>query len=124
MLVSGHGQLEEGGDHSLNRCHLQRYVPRVERLKTQLDPTLSLAQIALRFCLSHPAITTVIPGVRNSEQVIQNLAVAQQAALPSDLYDRIIDLWHDEFSHNVRTSIGEEDEGYKWFKLLDEMSQF
>jgi aryl-alcohol dehydrogenase-like predicted oxidoreductase len=41
----------------------------------------TLAQTALKFTLLHPAVTTVIPGVKTSEQVRANLAALSAPAL-------------------------------------------
>lgn len=62
-------------------------------------------------CLSHPAITAAIPGVQNAEQVKCNLAVIEQGPLPQELLDQITALWQEEFYRDVRTSVGEEEEG-------------
>jgi aryl-alcohol dehydrogenase-like predicted oxidoreductase len=72
---------------------------------------LPLAQIALRFCLSHPAIRTVIPGVRTAEQVRYNLAASEQGPLLQQLQFHMSRLWNEEFQYQVRTSIGEAGEG-------------
>jgi aryl-alcohol dehydrogenase-like predicted oxidoreductase len=90
---------------------LQQTLQRVARVKCLVPPQVPLAHIALRFCLSHPAVTAVIPGVRNAEQVICNLAALEQGPLPQELLDQIPRLWTEEFCYNVRTSIGEEGEG-------------
>ena len=42
----------------------------------------SLAEAALRFCLSGKAVSTVIPGIRNIQQAEQNLAAADKGPLP------------------------------------------
>jgi len=90
---------------------LQRTVRRVNRVKSLVGPETSLTQMALRFCLSHPAITTVIPGVQNAQQVKCNLAVIEQGPLSQDFLDHIANLWQEDFRYNVRTSVGEEGEG-------------
>jgi aryl-alcohol dehydrogenase-like predicted oxidoreductase len=90
---------------------LERTVHRVDSLKALVGSDLPLAQVALRFCLSHPAITAVVAGVRNEEQVRCNLAVQEQGPLPQELLDQIAELWQNDFCHNVRTSVGEEGEG-------------
>lgn len=90
---------------------LQRTVRRVNRIKALVGTDASLTQVALRFCLSHPAITAVIPGVQNAEQVQCNLAVLEQGPLSQELLDHITALWQEDFSHDVRTSVGEEGEG-------------
>jgi len=90
---------------------LKQTVQRVDRVKSFVDSTVPLAQIALRFCVSHPAITAVIPGVRTAEQVRCNLAAGPQGPLPQQLQDHLTHLWSEEFQYNVRTSIGEVGEG-------------
>ena len=40
-----------------------------------------LPEIALRFCLSHPAVSTVIPGMRKVRHVEANLAVSDKGPL-------------------------------------------
>ena len=87
---------------------LTRTIRRVELLKAFIEPAYPLAQLALSFCLSHPAVTTVIPGVRSVDQVECNLATMSKEKLPQSLLDTIDKLWHEEFCYNVRTSIGGE----------------
>ena len=50
---------------------------RVEALKRYLKPDRpTLAALALKFCLSHPAVSTVIPGMRRISHVDSNCAVS------------------------------------------------
>ncbi|MGD0462887.1 MAG: aldo/keto reductase [Tepidisphaeraceae bacterium] len=50
---------------------------RVEALKQFLKPDRpTLATLALKFCLSHPAVSTVIPGMRRIAQVDSNCAAS------------------------------------------------
>jgi aryl-alcohol dehydrogenase-like predicted oxidoreductase len=54
----------------------------VQAIAADLDVAIDeLAEIALRFCLSHPAVTTVIPGMRSLESVNANVAAAQRGPL-------------------------------------------
>ncbi len=90
---------------------LQQTLRRVEMVKTLVDPTLPLAQFALRFCLSHPAIAATIPGIREASHASCNIEVLTQETLPQSILDQITRLWNEDFRFNVRTSIGEEGEG-------------
>lgn len=90
---------------------LQQIVRRVNRVKALVHPDTSLTQLALRFCLSHPAVTAVIPGVKKVQHVQENLAAIKQGPLPQELLDQITALWQEDFFYNIRTSIGEEGEG-------------
>lgn len=49
----------------------------------------TLAQLALQFVLSHPAVTTVIPGAKTVQQLEQNVAVGYLPPLSRELLDQI-----------------------------------
>lgn len=56
---------------------LARTVDRVERIREDLEGSgLTLPQAALQFVLDHPAVSTVIPGIRNVAQAEANAAVS------------------------------------------------
>ncbi len=48
-------------------------LERVERLKSLVPAEMSLAQLALRFILNHPTVSTVIPGMRKIRNVENNM---------------------------------------------------
>ncbi len=53
----------------------QEVFDRVERLKSLLgDEAESLAELALRYTLSHDAVSTVIPGMRTGKHVTANIS--------------------------------------------------
>ncbi|MBI3248712.1 MAG: aldo/keto reductase [Deltaproteobacteria bacterium] len=58
----------------------------------------NLAQAALRFILSNPAVSTVIPGIRTVQQVEDNLLVSGRS-LPAEDVVRLQDLYRNEFCH-------------------------
>ena len=63
---------------------------RVQALVRDLQiPVEELPAIALRFCLSHPAVSTVIPGMRNSRHVAANIASADAGPLPPGTLDKL-----------------------------------
>jgi len=49
----------------------------------------SLSELALRFCLSHPAVTTVIPGMRTVRHVESNTAVSDGRTLSPELREAL-----------------------------------
>ena len=62
----------------------QQVAEHTARLKQALgDRHGTLAQAALRFCLSHPAVSTVIPGMRSVRNVESNCAVSDRGPLPA-----------------------------------------
>ncbi|GGM35580.1 aldo/keto reductase [Paraliobacillus quinghaiensis] len=48
-----------------------------EIAKTEVPKETKMATWALAWCLKHPAVTTVIPGCKNPEQVISNAEAAE-----------------------------------------------
>lgn len=50
-------------------------------------PLEGLPEIALRFCISHPAVSTVIPGMRRPERIAYNAAAVGQGPLPPNALD-------------------------------------
>jgi len=49
----------------------------------------SLAEMSLRFCLSHPAVSVVIPGMRTVAHVDANLAASDGHGLPGTLLSEL-----------------------------------
>lgn len=63
---------------------------RVQRLLPLLgDEAKSLPELALRFCLHHTAVSTVIPGMRTTRHVTANTGVSDKGPLPEKLVERL-----------------------------------
>jgi aryl-alcohol dehydrogenase-like predicted oxidoreductase len=57
-----------------------------------------LPGIALRFCLAHPAVTTVIPGMRTRAHVESNCSLSDQGPLPAETLEILKrHAWHRNF---------------------------
>jgi aryl-alcohol dehydrogenase-like predicted oxidoreductase len=82
-----------------NPDNLQATLPRVERLRPVVPAGMSMPQLALRHILAHPAVSTVIPGMRKLGHVEQNIGVSDGQAFPAPLltelrthrWDRTVD---------------------------------
>ena len=59
-------------------------VAHVDALRRDLGAAASIPDTALRFCLSHPAVSTVIPGMRSRRHVESNAALSDAGALPAE----------------------------------------
>ncbi len=69
---------------------LERTVKRVEAIREDLARTrLTLAQAALKFVLAHPAVSTVIPGIRNVAQAEANCGISDLPDLPPDVLENL-----------------------------------
>ena len=71
--------------------NLSASVDRAERLKALLPEGMSLPSMALRFILSHPNVSTIIPGMRKLRHVESNIEASGAGALPSELIGELRD---------------------------------
>lgn len=75
-----------------------RELAKAEQLKFLVHgPVKSLGQAAIAFCIAHPAVSVVIPGARNAEQMRENAAGADVEIPPEDL-QRVAALWRSGFA--------------------------
>jgi aryl-alcohol dehydrogenase-like predicted oxidoreductase len=77
-----------GGDFRNLYFHpenLAATLERVERLRPVVPADMTMPQLVLRHILHHPAVSTVIPGMRKLRHVEQNLGVSGQPPLPESL---------------------------------------
>jgi aryl-alcohol dehydrogenase-like predicted oxidoreductase len=80
--------------------NLQATLARVARLRPVVPAGMTMPQLALRHILQHPAVSTVIPGMRTSLHVEQNVSVSDGQKLSVDLmtelrthrWDRTVDI--------------------------------
>jgi aryl-alcohol dehydrogenase-like predicted oxidoreductase len=66
-------------------------VDRAEALRPLVPAGSSLPEMALRFILSHPAVSTIIPGMRKIGHVESNIAASDAGPLPVDLVENLRD---------------------------------
>jgi aryl-alcohol dehydrogenase-like predicted oxidoreductase len=59
------------------------------------------AQLALRWILDQPGVSTVIPGARNAAQVRGNVAAAELEPLPVDVLDALHDIYDTQIREHV-----------------------
>jgi aryl-alcohol dehydrogenase-like predicted oxidoreductase len=65
--------------------NLQATLARVARVQEDLPAGMDLPELALRFILHHPAVSTVIPGMRTERHVERNLSASDGRPFPADL---------------------------------------
>jgi aryl-alcohol dehydrogenase-like predicted oxidoreductase len=67
----------------------------VERLRPLVPEGVTLAQFALAWILSHPAVSTVIPGARKADQVIANAQASAWAPLSTETLAAVQEVYDD-----------------------------
>jgi aryl-alcohol dehydrogenase-like predicted oxidoreductase len=68
---------------------LAETLPRVEALQALVPPGSSLPDLALRFILHHPAVSTTIPGMRSPGHVESNIAASDAPPLDATLIEAL-----------------------------------
>ncbi len=80
----------------------ERAVDLVERLRERVPSDMGLADLALRWCLDHPAVTTVIPGAKRADQILQNARVSDLQTLPAALHQDLAAFYRSEVRDWIR----------------------
>lgn len=65
--------------------NLESSVDHADRLKPLVPKKMTMAEMALRFILSNPTVSTSIPGMRTEKHVRQNIGTSDGKGLPKDL---------------------------------------
>ena len=65
--------------------NLSASVDRAEALRPLIPEGMDMAEMALRFILANPTVSTVIPGMRKLRHVEANITASDGRALPADL---------------------------------------
>ena len=65
--------------------NLRETVARAQALRPLVPAGESMAQLALRFILSNPDVSTVIPGMRTPAHLAANVVAAEAGPLPDEL---------------------------------------
>lgn len=70
----------------------ENLIPSVERadaLKPLVPEGMTMAEMALRFILNNPNVSTIIPGMRKIQNVTNNLAASDKGKLTEDLHTEL-----------------------------------
>ena len=79
---------EEEDHRSMNLSpdKLKTYLTQLEKMQPLYDkyPEQTKAQLALRFCITHPATHVAIPGAKTDKQVLDNIGASDLGAIPEE----------------------------------------
>ncbi len=75
--------------HYFRRENLVPTVERIEKLKKDVPPSMTLSETALRYVISHPAVSTTIVGMRKPDHVRRNLAISDAGPLDPALLGKL-----------------------------------
>ncbi|HEX8235053.1 MAG TPA: aldo/keto reductase [Abditibacteriaceae bacterium] len=71
-------------------------------LKALVPPGMTMAQMALRWILDYDAVTTVIPGARNTNQVAANVSASALPPLGEELHAKLRDFYEAQVAAHIR----------------------
>ncbi|HZP02712.1 MAG TPA: aldo/keto reductase [Terriglobia bacterium] len=69
--------------------NLKASVQRAEALRPLIPEGMTMPEMALRFILNNPTVSTIIPGMRKISHVEANLAASDAGPLPEELHARL-----------------------------------
>ena len=64
-------------------------VAHADALRPLLPPGMTMPEMALRFILANPDVSTIIPGMRKRKNVAANIAASDAGGLEADLVERL-----------------------------------
>ncbi|KHE71631.1 aldo/keto reductase [Halobacillus sp. BBL2006] len=74
---------------------IERRGKLVEQVRHIVGNDISMVQAALKFILSYPEVSTIIPGAKDIQQFNQNIA-ASEGSLSTNVIKELKDLWAEE----------------------------
>ena len=77
-------------------------VALADALKPLVPAGLTLAEMALRWCLDYDAVSVIIPGAKNVEQARANARVSALPPLPRALHQQLADFYQREVHAHIR----------------------
>ena len=69
--------------------NLNASVERAEALRPLIPVGMTMPEMAMRFILNHPAVSTIIPGMRKEKHVRDNIAASDEGPLPEDVHSAL-----------------------------------
>jgi aryl-alcohol dehydrogenase-like predicted oxidoreductase len=69
--------------------NLKASVKRAESLKPLVPEGMTIPEMALRFILNNPVVSTIIPGMRRKKHVRANMACSDAGPLPKELHQKL-----------------------------------
>ena len=73
-----------------------------DELKLMVPEGVSMAAWALRWCLDFDAVSTVIPGARNPQQALSNVAATTLPPLGADVHEKLAAFYQRSVTAHIR----------------------
>jgi len=77
----------------------------VDEIRCRVPTGMSMAQMAMRWILDQPAVTTIIAGASRPEQVRENASVSDLPPLSADLHQELTNFYQRQVETSIRVPI-------------------
>lgn len=81
---------------------LDKGIAVAEQVAALVPPSMTMAQLALRWILDQSAVSVVIPGASSPAQVQGNVSAAELPRLPDELHSQLASLYRDQVQALIR----------------------
>jgi aryl-alcohol dehydrogenase-like predicted oxidoreductase len=98
------GQMFHVGE-TFNGIPFETGLELVEELKALLPENMNLLQMALRWILDHPQVSTVIAGATRPEQVNANAAISELPRLSIEQHQQLKAFYYNQVRQHIRGGI-------------------
>lgn len=71
--------------------NLKKSVDHADRLKPLVPPGMTMPEMAIRFILNNPTVSTIIPGMRKVKNVEANVNACRRGPLPVELHSKLLE---------------------------------
>jgi aryl-alcohol dehydrogenase-like predicted oxidoreductase len=95
-----HGEAFSQGE-TFSGLPFETAVDLVEEIRNWAPPGMSMAQMAMRWILDYPAVSTVITGVSRPEQALENASVSDLEPLPAGLHQKLAELYRQKIEASI-----------------------
>ena len=92
-----HGEQFDRGE-TFSGVDLDVALDAVEKVRALVPPNVSMAHFALRWILDHPEVSCVIPGARNSAQVLENVKSIEVPTLRPSQVEALAKIYQEQIS--------------------------
>jgi aryl-alcohol dehydrogenase-like predicted oxidoreductase len=95
-----HGEEFDVGE-TFSGVNFETGLAAVEEIRTLVPAGQTMAAFALRYCLSDPGVSTVIPGAKNPEQARQNSVAGELGPLDAKTLERLGKIYRERIAPEV-----------------------
>ncbi|MBV1790183.1 aldo/keto reductase [Marinobacterium sp. D7] len=103
-LANRDGQLFHVGE-TFNGIPYETGLDLVEELRELLPEGMTMLQLALRWILDQPQVSTIIAGTTRASQVAANAAASGLEPLPQSLHEELKSFYYDRVREHIRGGI-------------------